>query len=332
LQGWWRKLRGRHVLCSRRRVSTRWIESSDGSLAQVTNPTYAADALLLGHTVTAAQYAAARAAGSEPAGPVGYHIPGLADVPGWAGMDVVDAAHHVQRSAFPDAVADDIPLARRLVATFAAAAGSGVHQLSLTTEAAGHCVDAVASSCPPSGSPGEHGLKPDTLLVLRCIREAFPRIKTFYGFRPHDAFPDHPLGRAVDIMINSAFANYRSPAAVAYGDQIAAWVRARHEQLGVRYIIWRQHIWNVERAGDGWRPLRDRGNPTANHLDHVHVTTYGNAAKRDSIASADLGAGRAVSPVEHYRVSARSVRSAAGPVTTPDWTSVRPSEHRSEPL
>jgi hypothetical protein len=332
LQGRWRKLRGRHVLCSRRRVSTRWIESSDGSLAQVTNPTYAADALLLGHTVTAAQYAAARAAGSEPAGPVGYHIPGLADVPGWAGMDVVDAAHHVQRSAFPDAVADDIPLARRLVATFAAAAGSGVHQLSLTTEAAGHCVDAVASSCPPSGSPGEHGLKPDTLLVLRCIREAFPRIKTFYGFRPHDAFPDHPLGRAVDIMINSAFANYRSPAAVAYGDQIAAWVRARHEQLGVRYITWRQHIWNVERAGDGWRPLRDRGNPTANHLDHVHVTTYGNAAKRDSIASADLGAGRAVSPVEHYRVSARSVRSAAGPVTTPDWTSVRPSEHRSEPL
>jgi hypothetical protein len=261
--------------------------------------------LLLGHTVTAAQYAAARAAGSEPAGPVGYHIPGLADVPGWAGMDVVDAAHHVQRSAFPDTVADDIQLARRLVATFAAAAGTGVHQIPVTTEAAGHCVDAVASSCPPSGSPGEHGLKPDTLLVLRCVREAFPRIKTFYGFRPHDAFPDHPSGRAVDIMINSAFANYRSPAAVAYGDQIAAWVKAHHDQLGVRYIIWRQHIWNVERARDGWRPMRDRGNPTANHLDHVHVTTYGNAAKPDSIGSAYLGTGRAVSPVEHYTISAR---------------------------
>jgi hypothetical protein len=186
-----------------------------GSLAQVTNPTYAADAFLVGHTVTAAQYSAA---GSEPAGPVGYHIPGLADVPGWAGMDVIAAAHHVQRSAFRDAVADDIPLARRLVATFAAAAGTGVRHIPVTTETAGHCFDAVRSSCPPSDSPGEHGLKPETLLVLGCVREAFPRIKTFYGFRPHDPFPDHPSGRAVDIMINSAFGNYRSPAAVAYGD------------------------------------------------------------------------------------------------------------------
>jgi murein DD-endopeptidase MepM/ murein hydrolase activator NlpD len=51
--------------------------------------------------------------------------------------------------------------------------------------------------------------------------------------------------------------------------------------------------------------MRDRGNPTANHLDHVHVTTYGNAAKRGSMAAADWGADRAVSPVEHYTISAR---------------------------
>jgi hypothetical protein len=29
-------------------------------------------------------------------------------------------------------------------------------------------------------------------------------------------------------------------------------------------------------AGGGWRPMDDRGSSTANHMDHVHVTTFGN--------------------------------------------------------
>ena len=35
----------------------------------------------------------------------------------------------------------------------------------------------------------------------------------------------------------------------------------------------RQHIWSVERAGEGWRGMSDRGSTTANHYDHVHVTS-----------------------------------------------------------
>ena len=278
-----------------------------GTLAQVTDPTYAADTFLLGHTVTAAEYREAQAAGTRPAGPAGYHIPGLADVNGWAGLDIIDAAHRVQRSAFPDAVADDIPVARTLVAKFSAAGGGAQAgaEAAMTASTAPGCSDTapgVVGQCPPSGSPAEAGIKPDTLLVLRCVAQQFPKIKTFYGYRAHDPFPDHPSGRAVDIMISSAFTDFDSPEAVAYGHQIAEWVKAHHAELGVEYIIYRQRIWNLTRDAEGWRPMADRGNPTANHLDHVHVTTYGNAAKPVD-SPVDL-AGQAVTPVEHYTISA----------------------------
>lgn len=278
-----------------------------GTLAQVTDPAYAADTFLLGHTVTPAQSAAARAAGTRPAGPTGYHIPGLVNVAGWANMDIIEAADHVQRSAFPDAVSDDIPLARRLVTLVSFDVGNSavdeIQQNALSDSTAG-CDNAAPSNCPPTDSPGEARLRPDALLVLRCVKQAFPKITTFYGWRRFDPYPDHPSGRAVDIMISSAFPNYRSPQAVAYGDQIAAWVKAHRKELGVQYIMWRQHIWNVERANEGWRSFADRGNPTANHMDHVHVTTYGNSAQPTVLTPA-ANLGRAVTPVEHYRITAR---------------------------
>jgi murein DD-endopeptidase MepM/ murein hydrolase activator NlpD len=278
-----------------------------GSLAQVTDPVYAADTFLLGHTVTSAQHAAARAAGSQPAGPVGYHIPGLANVASWPSLDIIDAAHRVQRSAFPDAIADDIPLARRLVDLFtsdspASADGPAVAVID-RSESADCGSEAAPTRCPPTGSSGEQGLEPDTLLVLRCVKQAFPKIETFYGVRD-DPDSDHSSGRAVDVMISSAWPNYRAATAVSYGDRMAAWIAANHQQLGVRYIIWRQRIWNVERASEGWRPMSDRGNPTANHYDHLHVSTYGDAAKP---VEPDTGASdvQAVMPVERYTITAR---------------------------
>ncbi|WP_425295888.1 hypothetical protein [Nocardia abscessus] len=34
------------------------------------------------------------------------------------------------------------------------------------------------------------------------------------------------------------------------------------------YVIWRQRY----NDGNGWSYLEDRGSPTANHYDHVHVS------------------------------------------------------------
>ena len=60
----------------------------------------------------------------------------------------------------------------------------------------------------------------------------------------------------------------------ALGDAIAAYVQAHASELGVSEILWSQQIWSVARSSEGWRPFADRGSPTANHYDHVHVSVY----------------------------------------------------------
>jgi hypothetical protein len=71
----------------------------------------------------------------------------------------------------------------------------------------------------------------------------------------------HPAGRALDLMVSD----------VKRGTALAEYARANARRLGVEYVIWRQRIWSVARNGEGWRPMEDRGSPTQNHMDHVHV-------------------------------------------------------------
>lgn len=117
----------------------------------------------------------------------------------------------------------------------------------------------------PSGSGVENGLQPDTILVYRVVCAAFPQI-TRYGGRSGGG--EHGTGRALDIMTKD----------VQVGTSIAIFMREHAAELGISQVIWRQHIWTVQMAGGGWRSMRDRGSSTANHMDHVHVTTYGNRA------------------------------------------------------
>ena len=55
----------------------------------------------------------------------------------------------------------------------------------------------------------------------------------------------------------------------AQGDAVAAFVQAHVSEFNVQYLIWRQRYWE---PGRGWKLMEDRGSPTANHMDHVHVT------------------------------------------------------------
>ncbi|MGY1602250.1 hypothetical protein [Geodermatophilus sp. SYSU D00815] len=55
----------------------------------------------------------------------------------------------------------------------------------------------------------------------------------------------------------------------AKGDAVAAYVIANAARMKVEYVIWQQRIHVV--GGSGWRAMADRGSPTANHMDHVHV-------------------------------------------------------------
>lgn len=93
-------------------------------------------------------------------------------------------------------------------------------------------------------------------------------VRDIGGWRAQDPYPDHPSGLAIDLMV------YRDR---AKGQAIADYARANAEVLGVQYVMWYGHIWNLSRADEGWRVVADRGSPTANHEDHVHITLRGDA-------------------------------------------------------
>jgi uncharacterized protein YraI len=128
----------------------------------------------------------------------------------------------------------------------------------------------LASSAPRTRASGyavEKRLTANTIRVHRAARRAFPWVRTYHGYR-NDPGSDHYRGRGLDLMIP----NYRSAAGRARGNQVANWARRNHRQLRIQYIIWNQHIWNVSRAREGWRPMRSRGSDSANHKNHVHIS------------------------------------------------------------
>ena len=127
----------------------------------------------------------------------------------------------------------------------------------------------VPSALPSSWRAVERGLKPNAIKVHRAARAKFPQITTYYTVRP-GIFTDHSTGRALDLMIP----NYRSASGKAFGYEVAAWAKANAKPLGINYVIWNQHIWNIQRDSEGWRFMADRGGDSANHKNHVHITVF----------------------------------------------------------
>jgi len=127
----------------------------------------------------------------------------------------------------------------------------------------------VPSSVPPTWRAVERGLKPNAVKVHRAARAKFPQITTYYTLRA-GVFTDHSTGRALDLMIP----NYRSASGKALGYKVAAWAKANAKPLGINYVIWNQHIWNIQRDSEGWRYMADRGGDSANHKNHVHITVF----------------------------------------------------------
>jgi hypothetical protein len=126
----------------------------------------------------------------------------------------------------------------------------------VASNGSGGDVDATCTN----GSSVPSGVSPNIVKVHEAVCANFPEITTYGTFRGDG---EHAEGLAVDIMVSGD-----------RGWQVAEFVRAHYSELGVNYIMYSQRIWSVERAGEGWRYVEDRGSTTANHYDHVHVTTY----------------------------------------------------------
>jgi len=111
-----------------------------------------------------------------------------------------------------------------------------------------------------NGTSVPAGVSPNIVKVHQAVCARFPEISTYGTFRGDG---EHAQGIAVDIMVSGG-----------RGWEVAEYLRANYADLGISYLIYSQKIWSVQRSGEGWRGMSDRGSITANHYDHVHVTTY----------------------------------------------------------
>ena len=87
---------------------------------------------------------------------------------------------------------------------------------------------------------GMRGLVPNARAITANIIANYPGVQSIGGVRP-DPLPDHPSGRAIDIMIGSN---------MALGDAINADVQSQAGRFGVTYTMWRVY----------------------RHFDHIHVS------------------------------------------------------------
>lgn len=112
---------------------------------------------------------------------------------------------------------------------------------------------------PATGGKSIYSLGAVQPWVARAANEMGPMfgITSVGGYRASAVDPNgHPAGRALDFMVSDE-----------RGTALAAYALANRRRLGVTYVIWRQRI----NSGTGWRQMEDRGSPTQNHMDHVHV-------------------------------------------------------------
>jgi len=113
------------------------------------------------------------------------------------------------------------------------------------------------------------GLTPRMIQVRNQIMMNFPMPYGVGCLRRGDA-GEHGVGRACDFMMSPG----GRPATgddLARGNAVAEWCIRNGRRVGIMYIIWQQRYYDI-RTGSGWRMMADRGSPTANHYDHVHVS------------------------------------------------------------
>jgi phage-related protein len=128
---------------------------------------------------------------------------------------------------------------------------------------------ATAAQLPPLGAKGsEQGAQIDTIMAARAVAAAFPAIRSIGMYRSPDGYNEHSSGEAADVMIP----NYAEQSGVELGNAVARYALQNASALGVKYVLWRQRQWNPDGTSS---PMEDRGSPTANHMDHVHIRTAG---------------------------------------------------------
>ena len=187
----------------------------------------------------------------------------LVKIKNYEQLAITVAADRVQRSAYPNAYADHEADARVLAS---ALTGQSKGVFSCTVDTASLKAETI----------GKNGLTPRAEAVRQDLAKTFGPLPTG-GYAPggistgHMEGSAHYEGRAVDIFVKPI-----STANTVKGWALAQYLVAQAERLGIRTIIFSDHIWTSgSRSDSGWRdytpPDRAGNTATLRHLDHVHV-------------------------------------------------------------
>ena len=126
------------------------------------------------------------------------------------------------------------------------------------------------ASTPTSGNtiPTDPNLQPQAEAFRQEVAAKFG-VTNIGGYRAGDP-DDHGKGLAVDVMV---------PTNSELGDQVAQYAIDNMDRAGISYIIWKQQFYmpvnNIYGPANTWNQMPDRGDDTANHNDHVHISFNG---------------------------------------------------------
>jgi hypothetical protein len=124
-----------------------------------------------------------------------------------------------------------------------------VNQVSYTPGNVGNPAGAVPGG--GGGSPDADNILPSSRSLYDSLMEEHPGAE-IGGYRV-DSYGEHARG-ALDFMTTD--------------DAVATRVREKAFAAGAPYVIWKQQQWNADGSVSG---MEDRGDPTQNHFDHVHI-------------------------------------------------------------
>jgi len=122
----------------------------------------------------------------------------------------------------------------------------------------GRLVEGAEHTGPGISSVGFGGVKPHVARAGHYLGQRFG-IRSIGGVGARPGPSDHPRGLALDFM---------TYADTGKGNALVNYLVPNAGHFGVKYIIWQQRI----NEGGGWKGMANRGSPTANHMDHPHVS------------------------------------------------------------
>jgi phage-related protein len=93
-------------------------------------------------------------------------------------------------------------------------------------------------------------MKPQAVGIWNALKAKFPQASFGGGYKQSDPYPDHPSGKAFDVMVSGA--------------EGTAMKNYLLTLFGVKQVLWQQRSWHPGGVGD--KAMSDRGS-------HIHVLT-----------------------------------------------------------